>query len=56
MTEVGCLLVGRPLCYLWLELPAFNLLLFYLLRRQEKMSRSLSEGESLPSYTVTVRP
>jgi hypothetical protein len=38
------LVVDRPSWYFWLELTGFNVLLIYLIWRQEKISRSfLSE-------------
>jgi hypothetical protein len=52
----GCLLLGRPLWYLCLELTVFNLLLFYLIRRQEKMSRSLLRGSAPRSAVLTASP
>ena len=35
------LLIDQPIWYFWIELTVFNLLLIYLVLRQEKMSRSL---------------
>ena len=35
------LFADRPMGFFWIELTAFNLLLVYLLFRQENMSRSL---------------
>jgi hypothetical protein len=36
-----CLFVDRPMWFFWIELTAFNVLLIYLLMRQENMCRSL---------------
>lgn len=35
------LIIDRPTWYFWLELSAFNILLIYLISRQERMSRTL---------------
>jgi hypothetical protein len=37
----GFLLVGQPIWWFWIQLTIFNLLLVYLIRRQENMSQSL---------------
>jgi hypothetical protein len=37
------LFFGQPIWYFWIEITVFNLLLAYLIRRQETMSRSLVE-------------
>jgi hypothetical protein len=35
------LLIDQPIWYFWIELTVFNLLLIYLVLRQENMSQSL---------------
>jgi len=37
----GLLLVGQPMWWFWIQLTLFNLLLIYLVLRQENMSQSL---------------
>jgi hypothetical protein len=37
------LFLGQPIWYFWIEITVFNLLLAYLIHRQETMSRSLVE-------------
>lgn len=38
------LVLGRPIWFFWMELTLLNLLLFYLLRRQEKMAQSIVQA------------
>jgi hypothetical protein len=35
------LFIGQPVWYFWLEVTLFNLLLAYLIYRQERMAQSL---------------
>ena len=37
------LLIGRPVWYFWVEVTILNMLLAYLIHRQETMSQSLME-------------
>ena len=37
------LFIGRPVWYFWIEVTVFNVLLAYVLYRQENMSQSLLE-------------
>jgi hypothetical protein len=43
----ACLILRRPLWYFWVELTAFNLLLLYLMRRQERMAQALLRSPAL---------
>jgi len=38
------LFIGQPIWYFWFELTLLNLLLVYLILRQEKMAESLEEA------------
>jgi len=38
------LLVGQPIWWFWIQLTIFNLLLVYLILRQENMAESLEEA------------
>jgi hypothetical protein len=37
------LFIGQPVWYFWIELTVFNVLLVYLIYRQESMTQSLLE-------------
>jgi len=37
------LFIGRPIFYFWIELTALNVLLVFLIVRQEKMAQTLME-------------
>ena len=39
----AALLIGRPVWYFWVEVTILNMLLAYLIHRQETMSQSLME-------------
>ena len=43
----AALLIGRPVWYFWTEVTVLNLLLVWLIHRQETMSQSLMESATI---------